>query len=777
MSQFFSILISSLWLMGCTKTVNSFDNNSPINIRNCHLVSSEMNFMNGHLSDYWAQEIIGSDLLKEKLEEVPNPFQKNGITVFDAESIFDSTPDYIKGAYRRHAILVKNLISSNGRHSILPEMKTEKIPIFLVNAYNYYHIDRHNGKRYLQFANILKKQPPAFINNSMHWSNEQIIYKAFHKLSPPTVLITVSGNYFPKKINHIKIKASKNLNTIIVGNFSQNGMVSDFSQEGEEVFILAPSGDFLITTDRDEKYKIFGGTSGAASLVTGSLAGFEWLSDYHPLPEEAKILLKKTAIPTIHSHENPQKNGVGLLNSYKLGMVGKILNKKCKNKGDFCFKQNIRGEAIYHFQQDEDLLQDLYNTFPMCFLKGENELESEKSCDEKDRVLKKLRQTVLLQPKRKELWNILSCIYKEGGFLQNGEILDNIALSIEPKENIINVLRSYIKPEKIKDEHSLSRQIRLIVVASRIVGIKESIESLSILGENVFSEDKSSNIFSMTNTDVWERVAGAAGALGGIEGFQLLNTLVNDPSEIVKKAVAEAAGALGGIEGFQLLNTLVNDPSEIIKKAVAEAAGALGGIEGFQLLNTLVNDPSETVKEAVAEAAGVLGGIEGFQLLNTLVNDPSAFVKAEVADAAGVLGSIEGFQLLNTLVNDPSVAVKSAMVKAAGTLGSIEGFQLLNTLVNDPNVAVKNAMVKAAGRLGGKDGIFLLKALLSNINTDNTLYYSNEHFLLGRIAYELSEIGGKEEHQIMHTIFQNPVFQLDPSQQYVKNSILYYLRQ
>ena len=74
--------------------------------------------MDSKLSDYWAQELIGSDLLKEELKNTP-PFKRsNWIVVFDAQTI-------------DHNIHVKNLISDEGSHSVLPELEGKKLFIFL----------------------------------------------------------------------------------------------------------------------------------------------------------------------------------------------------------------------------------------------------------------------------------------------------------------------------------------------------------------------------------------------------------------------------------------------------------------------------------------------------------------------------------------------------------------------------------------------------------------------------------------------------------------------
>ena len=62
----------------------------------------------GQLSDYWAQEMIGSDLLKEELEKA-SPIKKHLVDVFDI--------DWIK-----HLIRVRNIVSDEGAHSVLPEI-------------------------------------------------------------------------------------------------------------------------------------------------------------------------------------------------------------------------------------------------------------------------------------------------------------------------------------------------------------------------------------------------------------------------------------------------------------------------------------------------------------------------------------------------------------------------------------------------------------------------------------------------------------------------------
>ena len=77
------------------------------NVRSCNIVSSQLNL--GSIGDYWAQERVGSDLLKEELKKAP-PVKKHLVAVFD-------TP------YKnRHDMGVRNIISGSGPQAVLPPL-------------------------------------------------------------------------------------------------------------------------------------------------------------------------------------------------------------------------------------------------------------------------------------------------------------------------------------------------------------------------------------------------------------------------------------------------------------------------------------------------------------------------------------------------------------------------------------------------------------------------------------------------------------------------------
>ncbi len=287
---------------------------------------------------------------------------------------------------------------------------------------------------------------PSFINFSMGWGDPKYkvkfgpfktkidaglaSYRAFDSLSPPAVMVAAAENSHPKPLDPLKVKASKdkNFNMILVGNLGPSGHKWPDSQEGEEVHISAPSANFLTSSNNDGHYRRFGGTSGAAPLVTGALAGFEWLSGYHPTAEESKILLEKTAIKTPISLKKPRKNGAGMLNSYKMAMVGEELKRLC-GKNISCFKQNIKNPAIYKFPEDPSLTADVQQAFPECSQECGG---TEESCKNKAEVFKRLRKESLLNPSNRVAYRQLACIYKNSGLRKNAQGAFNTYKALTP---------------------------------------------------------------------------------------------------------------------------------------------------------------------------------------------------------------------------------------------------------------------------------------------------------------------------------------------------------
>ena len=631
------LFLLSFLLANCQNQAIAEVVNKAVNIRTCEVVSSKYNLQNGKLSDYWAQELIGSDLLREDIKAANiSPVHENFIAVFD-------TP------INNHNISVKNLISDKGFHAVLPDMGSKAVSFFNVKldkgypkavSQFYDKMERRSLESFKSLSDFHSQFFPAYINNSMGWDidggrESTDIYESFQSISFYSIVVTASDNSFPREIGSLKQSAGRDNVAILVGSLSPKGLVSASSQRGEELSILAPSDEWISSANEDGSYEKSGGTSGATALVTGSLAGFELLSAYHPSTEEAKLLLKKTAIPTIHSrYEEPRQNGAGLLNAYKLGRVAHHLKEKCLTQGDFeaCMSEEIRKDENYSFNIVDklDLARELREVFPECLEVVDAKIK-ERECSDVKRIFKKLRETVLLEPNDAELWEVLGCVYEKGGFSINAEGLKNI--SADTKEEVLGILTEEIK-------HGDSSEKVSVIETLIYMGRAEEVKLLEKLAEDEDPRVKSS-------------VAYGAGNIGGAEGVKLLEKLSEDEDPRVKSSVAYGAGNIGGAEGVKLLEKLAEDEDPRVKSSVAYGAGNIGGAEGVKLLEKLSEDEHPMVRINVSDGAGNIGGAEGVKLLEKLSEDEHPEVKMSVADAVLLsMRSVEGIKLLQKLAED-----------------------------------------------------------------------------------------------------------------------------
>ena len=575
----------------------------------CELLSSKHQLKDGKLSDYWAQEMIGADLLREEIEKAPPlPEDKFLVAVFDSTEV-------------DHSTYVQNLISDEGEQAVLPNLNNSQLQFFQTGGSSQYmsaveniteglnteQSSMNNSVQTVTEDLLSAQRIPSFINNSMNWKRSQTIYEAMSRIHPPAVLVKAAGNVYPKSLDPLDSKFSKDFDSILVGSLSPIGFVSDFSQQGEEVHILAPSDDWITSAESDGSYAKFGGTSGAAPLVTGALAGFEWLSGYHPTAKEAKLLLEQTALPTINSEfENPRRNGVGMLNAYKLGMAAKRLKEKCGTHPD-CFKREIRNPANYEFSiNEENILKQVKKSFPEC--SGASATQTPVSCEDKKSAFKKLRQALLLDIKNVSLLEQLHCIYKQEGFLENALNAEATIAAVTKDENkVLQLSKGLTQYDDYEIRESAYK------IAERIGG-KLGLEIL---------KGSEQDPYIMVRTGV----ARSAGNIGGTGALEILEGLAKDPDKWVRKAVARSAGNIGGTGALEILKGLAQDDDRRVRKAVAESAGNIGGTGALEILKGLAQDDDRRVRKAVAESAGKIGDTVALEILKGLAQDDDRRVR------------------------------------------------------------------------------------------------------------------------------------------------------
>ena len=608
-------------------------------LKNCGILTSEYNLKDGALTDYWAQEMIGGDLLKQDIKQAP-PL-KEGIHLI---SVWDEG---------EHGDLVTHLISAEGPSALLPPLAASQLTHSYIPTVHVRFRFYQEGF-YLKEAKKALLHPPSFINSSMNYDEgytiNQTVYQAFSSLSPHSILISSAGNnydrinsihvinlfqtipYYGNKslISPTKKHLSKGIGAIIVGSLNSDGLVSSFSQEGKEIEILAPSDHHISSADKDGNYEEFGGTSGATPLVTASLAGFEWLSGWHPTAQQAKMILKKTAIPTIYSqHESQKRNGKGLVNAYKLGQVALLLKDRCHQEDTFCFQREIEGEAIYQFAPyypfsgENNFQREIQETFPECAFGEENQKEqTATSCNDKKSIFNKLRKAALLNPSYKYLWETLACVYESNGY----------------KENALGLRRlGTLTPEELD------------------------------------------SIFNKITPEAAVRLAGSIGGETGARHLRRLLAEHPKDSELVYSRIPYAAGIMGGKEGAGIAQHIFNlsDDSSLSSFAKRRAAYGLAensDAESKNLLLQLEEDPEPDVRTAITYARGLSQRKtdELSSFFEKRFQDPDIYVKQAAVFGAGLTNNTNLFwHMLNemeSLEDDDKLKVKASLLSASESL-------------------------------------------------------------------------------------------------------------
>ncbi len=218
---------------------------------------------------------------------------------------------------------------------------------------------------------ISKGRTFGYYNHSMTLGGD-ISKDALLKLSYNGATIVSSAGNEGQEVVDGKNQLSKRNHLILVGSLNPALGPSTFTSFGEEVVISAPSDDYILSTSDSGELYHFGGTSGAAPLVTGSLASFEIATGHFLGTENSKKLLKKTAIATPFLKGDKQIFGAGMLNSYKIFKVAQRINEKCPvslndelvNRRSDCVRRELEGNEIYEFPMKD--LSEEYSLFPEC---------------------------------------------------------------------------------------------------------------------------------------------------------------------------------------------------------------------------------------------------------------------------------------------------------------------------------------------------------------------------------------------------------------------------
>lgn len=218
--------------------------------------------------------------------------------------------------------------------------------------------------------------------------------------------VMCAGNDFPVPLYGNGDDGMHKLNLITVGSCAPTGYFSEFSRAGKELTISAPSDNYILSIAAGTgEIKTFGGTSGAAPLVSGALADVISIIPDLSL-DEATHMLQKTAITT---SINTLQEGSGVLNYYKLLRVAAKIHQTAA--GDHQkIKKLIYDDTMYDFSDEARQLQ-------------------ETALAEPEQAFFNLRQAFFLNPNETETRRRLAEMYRQAGYEAEALFYDDPSVS------------------------------------------------------------------------------------------------------------------------------------------------------------------------------------------------------------------------------------------------------------------------------------------------------------------------------------------------------------
>lgn len=383
--------------------------------------------MNGTLSPFWAQEYIGSDLAQQRIAEdsAAKNLKKPKVGLFDkgfvpsrmnlasdakkpAEPQKVTLSNTVETVSNHHGLLVANLINGDPPVGIAP-----KFPLSAAVELSDHTVS------WFQYRDDIEsnRSPIADVYNisaSIGYDSDRI-FDVLSALEKKSILVVATGNDWPDPLP----RNEQMVDSILVGSLYPHGYISHDSSEGALVDIAAPSDAMLQSTIGGGKFEHFGGTSGAAPLVTGTVALMKaYLPDMDTA--EAREILKKTALPTSNKYQNPPKNGVGMLNTLKAVAVAQKLKKQKATKADRkALLTSAADTGVFDFK--EEASKAFKDAMALLALS-----DTDANCAKRLDGFNLLRKAVLLDSSHDGARNKLIELFKGQGLTLNAEFYENL---------------------------------------------------------------------------------------------------------------------------------------------------------------------------------------------------------------------------------------------------------------------------------------------------------------------------------------------------------------
>lgn len=380
------------------------------------------------LSRLWAQEYIGSDLIKEELKEVESSlvdlavidlgFEEEHITL--SEDFENIDVPFQRNGNRRmrahHGTSVLNLLTGPETYRV-----TDHARLINLTAASFSGMYRYTARGFEK-----NNHYPRVISNSLGWSDEKIPEVVSELAAKGVLWFLAAGNDFPTPVK----KLERDSEALLVGSFAPSGLTSYEAQNHKNLIVLAPANVELLTINGYGEEHMFGASSGATPLVAGTVIN---LLALNPALTKKHIvtILRQTAFKSVENKLG-LKDMPGLLNGYLAFTVVKTITKLC-GLDENCLTRELSNSDTFKEEVDTKL-EESVNCFE--FMQA--------SDSDKEQILKELRRLSFLKSRFHQIET--ACAYRSLGLPKNAEYFDFIST------DVLDLARMEQQARKAQDE-------------------------------------------------------------------------------------------------------------------------------------------------------------------------------------------------------------------------------------------------------------------------------------------------------------------------------------
>jgi len=384
----------------CKNNVPQFENDlsdiaifiNTVMVQKC--VEPDLTTQTNNVLGVWAQQMIGTDLVKETIQSQKiKPKKIVAVGVYDTQ--FNESCRDTKDC---HGLMSSQMIGKDAKFGISSFVKLKEI-----DRIESYDISAKSFSEKFDNSDVISFSQYHTLFHDYGYRKGDLDHEMYREFNSEIIdllkrkpFVIPSGNGSAENGEAHVDKWALNLNNaIVVGAASSNGMPNGSTNKSLAVTVYAP-GDLFRSSDKD----FYSSTSGAAPIVTGVIADSIALAG-DLSGSDIKTMLKNTSTPMPIQKLEPDRNGYGLVNHYKMFRVAQRLQEKTDWPAN---RKYLNDPDLYRFDKEVEELE-----------KGAIESLKKFDCNSAREAIDKLRKAFFLKPTDLNR-TLLSQIYTAIGF-------------------------------------------------------------------------------------------------------------------------------------------------------------------------------------------------------------------------------------------------------------------------------------------------------------------------------------------------------------------------